>query len=66
MHTPSITVTATKVVIVGEPQNLEALGHALLLKAKLGRQLQITLDDGVNIPVEIISSDDLHIEKDKP
>jgi hypothetical protein len=56
--TPYIQVDNDLVTIIGEPANLEALGHALLMKAKLGRNFQCTITDGVNKPIRIISDDD--------
>lgn len=58
---PYITELPDKVLILGEPENLEALGHALILKAKLGKNLSCTITDGVNKPIEILSSADLNI-----
>jgi hypothetical protein len=57
--TPYIHVTDNLVTIIGEPQALETLGHALLLKAKLGKNLSFTITDGQNIPIKLISSDEL-------
>jgi len=59
--TPSITETKDKIVILGEKQNLDALGQLLIAKAKLGRHLSATFYDGVNKPIEIISDDDLNL-----
>lgn len=58
---PYITELTDKVLILGEPENLEALGHALILKAKLGKNVSCTITDGVNKPIEILSSADLNI-----
>jgi hypothetical protein len=57
--TPYIHCGEDEVLILGEPQNLEALGHALLLKAKMGKNFQCTITDGTNLPIRIISSDDM-------
>ena len=57
--TPYIHCGETEVIILGEPQNLEALGHALLLKAKMGKNFQCTITDGINKPIRIVSSDDI-------
>lgn len=54
------------VEIIGEPAGLEALGHALLLKAKMGSRFQCTIADGTNPPIKIISSDELPAEERKP
>ncbi len=59
--TPCIVLTEEAVVILGEPQALEALGHALLLKAKMGKNFVCTITDGINTPIKIISSDDLDL-----
>jgi hypothetical protein len=56
---PFITVNKDKIIILGEPQNLEALGSMLILKSKLGKHMKCVFSDGVNTPIEIISSDDL-------
>ena len=57
--TPYIQCSETEIIIIGEPQNLEALGHALLLKARMGKNFQCTISDGTNKPIRIISSDDI-------
>jgi hypothetical protein len=61
--TPYIHVESNLVTIIGEPASLEALGHALLMKAKLGRNFQCTITDGVNTPIRIISADDFDQEE---
>jgi hypothetical protein len=45
--------------IIGEPNALEALGHALILKAKLGRNYQFTMCDSVNPTIKLTTTDDL-------
>ena len=62
-NTPFIHVQRDLITIIGEPQNLEALGHALIMKAKLGRNFQCTITDGVNTPIKIISSDELNLNQ---
>jgi len=57
--TPYIHCGSDEIIIIGEPENLEALGHALLLKAKLGKTFQCTIFDGTNIPIKIMSSDEV-------
>ncbi|PPK72693.1 hypothetical protein B0F88_103126 [Methylobacter tundripaludum] len=57
--TPYIICRDDEVLIIGEPHNLEALGHALLLKAKMRGNLSCTITDGINKPIRIISSDDI-------
>jgi hypothetical protein len=59
INTPSIHIGKDKITIIGDPLNLEALGNALLLKAKIGKNLSCVITDGVNLPIEILSSDDL-------
>jgi hypothetical protein len=46
------------VEILGEASGLEALGHALILKAKMGRNCQFTMYDGVNPMIKILCPDD--------
>lgn len=58
--TPYIQCRENDVLIIGEPKNLEALGYALLLKAKMGKNFQCTITDGINKPINIVSSDDLN------
>lgn len=58
-NTPYIHCSDKEVTIIGEPQNLEALGHALLLKARMGKYFQCTITDGTNMPIRIFSSDDI-------
>lgn len=57
--TPYIHCGPSEILILGEPENLEALGHALLLKAKMGKNFQCTIFDGTNIPIKIMSSDEV-------
>ena len=45
--------------IVGEPAAMEALGHALILKAKMGRNCQFTMNDGINPTITLVTPDDL-------
>ena len=59
VFTPYIHVSDSQVQIIGEPECLEALGTALLAKAKLGKCLPMTLTDGTNKPIIITSSDEL-------
>ena len=59
---PYIEQLPDKIIIIGEPENLEALGHALILKAKLGKNLSCVITDGHNKPIQILSSDDMGIK----
>lgn len=54
------------VEIIGESEGLEALGHMLLLKAKLGNRMVARFTDGTNPPILITSRDDLVGEDNEP
>lgn len=47
------------VEIVGDKDGLEALGHALLLKAKLGDHFAFTMTDGIHPPIKLTSLSEL-------
>lgn len=56
---PAVHVTGGRVLIIGGAENLQALGELILQKAKLGRNMSATLSDGVNMPIEVLSTDDV-------
>ena len=57
--TPYINTNDPELIqIIGDKISLEILGHALLLKAKMGAKYQCIINDGINRPIKIISSDE--------
>lgn len=59
---PLIEITDNKIIILGERHNLEALGNALIFKAKMGKSLSMVFRDGYNKDIEILTPDDLNIQ----
>lgn len=57
----SIIESVDKITIIGDSENLAALGHALILKAKLKNNLSCIITDGHNRPIEIFHIDDLEV-----
>ena len=49
------------VEIIGEAAGLEALGHLLIAKAKLGKRLIANFYDGTNPIIRITSDEDLEL-----
>ena len=62
VKTPYINVKHDgSVDITGEKEGLEALGHLLITKAKMGCNLSATFSDGFNPIITIFSDDDLDL-----
>lgn len=57
--TASIISGENEVLILGDQESLEALGHALLLKAKLGDNFRCTITDGINKPIRIFLREEI-------
>jgi hypothetical protein len=55
----SITESKDKINIVGDSENLRALGEALVLKSKMGKNMSCVITDGHNRPIEITHIDDI-------
>ena len=50
--------------IVGDPDSLESLGHALIMKAKMGRNFKFTMRGGVNpAHIRLLTSDEFIDER---
>jgi hypothetical protein len=52
--TPRILFVNDQHIIQGTPEGLESLGHALILKAKMGVNFQFTMIDGENTPINLM------------
>ena len=55
--TPYIHITKDLITIIGDKASFEVLGHALLLKAKMGSNYKCIINDGVNTPIKLLSFD---------
>jgi len=62
IKTPYICIKENgDIEIIGEAAALDALGNLLIAKAKLGKHLSATFNDGVNKKIHITSDDDLKL-----
>lgn len=59
---PRITSDDKGDLIFGSPESLKALGEALLLKAKLGRNFSCTFKDNINMPIRIKTASEIKEE----
>lgn len=55
---PVITLVGDLHFIIGDPEALDSLGRALIAKAKLRDRLDVTLIDGMNLPIKILTADE--------
>lgn len=55
----TIGQTDDGIAIIGESEDLDALGHALILKAKLGKKFQCTIKDNIGVPITIFHIEDI-------
>ena len=55
----SISESTDRITIIGDSENLSALGSALILKAKMGKSMSCIIQDGHNIPIHILHVDDI-------
>ncbi len=51
--------SSSKVIILGEPENLIALGEMLILKGKMEGNFQATIQDNDGNSIEILTGDGL-------
>jgi len=59
MKTPYIQEKQHEIYILGECEELIALGEMLILKGKLGKNMSATFHDGMNKPIKIKCPEDL-------
>lgn len=64
-HNPMITEVDDKIIILGDSENLRALGEALIMKSKMGRNMSCVITDSCNKPIEIMHQEDLVGEANK-